>query len=177
MKNSKAVSLSVLAIALLYITIIGSCKKESKATCTDGIKNGNEKSVDCGDSCFACPDYYNLLVNSKWQLTTARYESDSTPFEVLDLNDTTLFVRMTFDGGLAGDTVHPELKLGGQDFLFKRSYTLHQSILTIVNNVPFLAYRCDNFYKIMQLNSSTLKLWNNRNNDTLGPVILEMTRL
>lgn len=41
---------------ILFITVLAcsSDKEASKATCTDGIKNGDETSIDCGGSCGNC---------------------------------------------------------------------------------------------------------------------------
>ena len=37
------------------------------ATCSDGVKDGNETDVDCGGSCVACPNGKDCLVNSDCQ--------------------------------------------------------------------------------------------------------------
>lgn len=54
MKN-KTILLSTLLVAMFSITLISGCKKESKESCTDGVKNQNETGVDCGGSCGECP--------------------------------------------------------------------------------------------------------------------------
>ena len=55
MKNRNTILFSALFIAALFIaTLVSSCKPETTATCTDGVKNGNETSVDCGGSCAVC---------------------------------------------------------------------------------------------------------------------------
>ena len=52
-------SLGILTLSALFL---GSCSSEDTdpdpqvATCTDGIKNGDETGIDCGGSCTACID-------------------------------------------------------------------------------------------------------------------------
>lgn len=53
MKWMNVLFIGVLAFGM--ITSLPSCKKDDdKATCTDGIQNGDETGVDCGGSCGAC---------------------------------------------------------------------------------------------------------------------------
>ncbi len=53
MKWMNVLFIGVFAIGM--ITSLPSCKKDDdKATCTDGIQNGDETGVDCGGSCSAC---------------------------------------------------------------------------------------------------------------------------
>ncbi len=54
MKNSKAILFSAIIIVLFSVTMLAGCKKETKATCTDGKQNGTETGVDCGGGCSAC---------------------------------------------------------------------------------------------------------------------------
>jgi len=44
----------------------GHCKP-APASCTDGVKNGDETDVDCGGSCSPCANGTNCLVNSDCQ--------------------------------------------------------------------------------------------------------------
>src|SRR3569832_642419 len=47
---------SFLIVWFISFTFISCSKKsESGATCSDGIKNGDETGVDCGGSCVPCP--------------------------------------------------------------------------------------------------------------------------
>ncbi len=53
MKWTNVLFVGILAFGL--VTALPSCKKDDdKATCTDGIQNGDETGVDCGGSCAAC---------------------------------------------------------------------------------------------------------------------------
>lgn len=53
MKLLNVLFIGVLAFGM--ITALPSCKKDDdKATCTDGIQNGDETGVDCGGACGAC---------------------------------------------------------------------------------------------------------------------------
>ncbi|MCF8236998.1 MAG: hypothetical protein K9I85_02480 [Saprospiraceae bacterium] len=53
MKLLNVLFVGILAFGL--VTALPSCKKDDdKATCTDGIQNGDETGVDCGGSCSAC---------------------------------------------------------------------------------------------------------------------------
>jgi uncharacterized protein (TIGR02145 family) len=45
--------LVVCAFAALTVIYLG-CKKETRASCSDGIKNGTETDIDCGGSCSPC---------------------------------------------------------------------------------------------------------------------------
>lgn len=51
-------SLLLLVLSLSIITV-SSCKKDdddnTPATCSNGIKDGNETGIDCGGSCSPCP--------------------------------------------------------------------------------------------------------------------------
>ena len=39
---------------ILFILLIGSCKKKTPESCNDGIKNQDEVEIDCGGVCAAC---------------------------------------------------------------------------------------------------------------------------
>lgn len=54
MKMMKFMFVALLGIGLM--TALPSCKKdeETKASCTDGVQNGNETGVDCGGDCAPC---------------------------------------------------------------------------------------------------------------------------
>jgi hypothetical protein len=57
MKNSKAFLAGAVVIALLSVTVMSGCKKDSNntpSTCSNGVKDGDETGVDCGGSCNAC---------------------------------------------------------------------------------------------------------------------------
>lgn len=55
MKMLKFMFVALLGVGLM--TALPSCKKDddTKATCTDGVQNGNETGVDCGGDCAPCP--------------------------------------------------------------------------------------------------------------------------
>ncbi len=57
--NTKTISKSIFALALIGSFFFSSCSNDSDpidpiATCTDGIKNGDETGIDCGGSCEPC---------------------------------------------------------------------------------------------------------------------------
>jgi hypothetical protein len=77
-----------LIIPGIFCLLLISCKKETPATCSDGIKNQDEIYTDCGGSCAACPLVYpttgpigqNLLYGDDDTLTliSSNYSFKST---------------------------------------------------------------------------------------------------
>lgn len=57
MKKTNAVitKIIILLISLFFIFSCGGSDSTAPASCTDGIKNGNETDIDCGGDCNACP--------------------------------------------------------------------------------------------------------------------------
>src|SRR5437868_6185831 len=53
----------LLLIVAVGLVLFSGCKKETKETCSDGIKNQNETGVDCGGSCMVCPTCSDGIMN------------------------------------------------------------------------------------------------------------------
>jgi len=66
MKNLKLYLALFLSFTLFY-----SCEKEPKATCSDGILNGNETEIDCGGDCEQCLSEYII---GNWKMLEARWD-------------------------------------------------------------------------------------------------------
>src|SRR5687768_15623588 len=64
MKNTKTILFGAMLIALVFVAMMGGCKKEEPAsTCSDSIKNQNETAVDCGGTCAACATCSDSIQN------------------------------------------------------------------------------------------------------------------
>jgi hypothetical protein len=51
-------SLKALLLLALTVILLPGCKKAITETCFDGIRNQNEKGIDCGGSCTPYPNFY-----------------------------------------------------------------------------------------------------------------------
>jgi hypothetical protein len=78
----------------------GTCQTGTCATCTDGIKNGNETGVDCGGSCPACPAV-NSTTPADAATGVAISSSIAITFNTSGMNLSTLTVQ-TSSGACSG---------------------------------------------------------------------------
>jgi hypothetical protein len=62
MKNFKLGAIALVTI-LITVSVVLSCKRKKAESCTDGIQNQNEKAVDCGGPCNACPTCVDGIQN------------------------------------------------------------------------------------------------------------------
>lgn len=74
--KTKITKLAMISAAVLALAITGCSSDDNSpdppptASCSDGIRNGDETGVDCGGSCNACPDNQETLTGTITEDTT-----------------------------------------------------------------------------------------------------------
>lgn len=143
-KNIMRSILFLICISLLSITF--SCSEDGMISCNDGIKNGNEISVDCGGDCSPCTVDAALL--NVWRLTSAT-EDGLDAYSFYQIDD--IFHEYKSDGQFCGINISKnrtnkvildgvfELSSSGESLTILNDFTSTIS-LTISGNMMIQEY-------------------------------------